>query len=236
MSQEEEEILDEIDVEEFAKAGRPIPRARRYRIRIDRELKVVDQPVVTGRFVLGLVGKTPEGYLLSQRLRGGHVQEVGADEEVDLRAAGVERFMTLKRDPQEGFESRQQFDLPEGDREHLESRGVPWETLREGGSQWLLVHQLPIPDGYNASVVTAALMIPPSYPDAQIDMVYFHPHLARADGKAVPNLTEQAIDGKTFQRWSRHRAGDDPWRVGVDDVGTHLVLVEEWLRREFRKG
>jgi hypothetical protein len=33
-----------------------VPVARRYRIRIDREQKVVEQPVVTGRFILGLVG------------------------------------------------------------------------------------------------------------------------------------------------------------------------------------
>jgi hypothetical protein len=96
-----EEVLDEVDVEEYGKAGRQVPVARRYRIRIDREQKVVEQPVVTGRFILGLVGKTPEQYLLSERVHG-NVKEIGADEQVDLRAHGVERFMTLKRDPQEG--------------------------------------------------------------------------------------------------------------------------------------
>jgi len=96
-----EEILEEVDIEEYVKSGKPVPRARRYRIRIDRELKVVEQAVVTGSFILGLVGKSPEQYLLSQRVKG-QVTEVGADEEVDLRARGVERFMTLRRDPQEG--------------------------------------------------------------------------------------------------------------------------------------
>jgi hypothetical protein len=235
MSEEHEDIVDEVDVEEAVKANRPVPRARRYRIRIDREHRVVEQPVVTGEFILSLVGKTPAEYLLSQRLRGGHVEEVAPDREVDLRGAGVERFMTLKRDPQEGFEVRRQFTLPEFDHEHLESRGVAWETLTCDGLQWLLIHKFPIPSGYNVECAMAALQIPPSYPDAQIDMVYFHPQLARVDGRAIPNLTDQPLDGKTFQRWSRHRQGETPWRVGVDDVGTHLLLVEEWLRRELRK-
>lgn len=235
MSNEGEGIVEEVDVEELVKANLPVPRARRYRIRIDREMKIVEQPVVTGQFILGLVGKTSAEHLLSQRLRGGHVDEVAPDQEVDLRSAGVERFMTLKRDPQEGFQVRRQFDLPEIDREHLESRGVPWDALQDGGLQWLLIHELSIPTGYNVESAMTALQIPQSYPDAQIDMVYFHPHLARGDGKPIPNLTEQPIDGKSFQRWSRHRQGETPWRVGVDDVGTHLVLVDEWLRRELRK-
>jgi len=98
----EEIIIEEIDVEEYVKQGRHVPHARRYRIRIDREQHVVYKPVITGREILNLVGKTPEKYLLSQRLRGGHVKPVEADEQIDLRGPGVERFMTLKRDPKEG--------------------------------------------------------------------------------------------------------------------------------------
>lgn len=127
---------------------------------------------------------------------------------------------------------RRAFDLPEGDREHLDARGRPWETIIDG-SQWLLLHEYPIVDGYNHSTATAALLIAPMYPETQIDMVYFYPHLTRRDGKAIPALSDHALDGKTFQRWSRHRP-DEPWRAGVDDVGTHLLLVDEWLRREFR--
>lgn len=96
-----DDLLDQVDIEEHAKAGKPVPEAKHYRIRIDRELKVVDAPVVTGRFVLSLVDKTPEQYLLTLRQHG-QVNEVLPDQEVDLRAQGVERFMTLRRDPQEG--------------------------------------------------------------------------------------------------------------------------------------
>lgn len=236
MSQEKDdnEILEEVDVEEDVKAGRPVRPAKRYRIRIDKEKVVSDRRIVTGRYVLGLVGKTPEGYLLSLKQRGGHVDEVEADEAVDLAERGVERFMTLKRDPQEGYEMRRKFELPEGDVEHLESLGLPWETIVDGGSQWLIIQGFRVPSGYNVTTATVALFIAPSYPDVQIDMAYFSPALMRSDGKGIPQISNQPIDGRTFQRWSRHRTDADPWRPGIDNVGTHLVQVNEWLRREFR--
>jgi len=43
---------------------------------------------------------------------------------------------------------RRDFDLPEEDREHLDARGLPWETVSEGNNQWLLIHDFPIPEGY----------------------------------------------------------------------------------------
>lgn len=129
---------------------------------------------------------------------------------------------------------RRAFDLPESDREYLGSCGRAWESICDGGSQWLLLHEYPVVTGYNHVTATSALLLAPGYPETQIDMVYFFPHLARADGKSIPSLSEQQIDGKGFQRWSRHRTSDGPWRAGVDCVGTHLLLVDEWLRREFR--
>lgn len=98
-----EELVDEVDVESTAKEGRLRPRARRYRIRIDREYHVVKYPQLTGRDILVEAGKAcPEHWLLSQKLHGGKVVSVGLDEVVDLRAPGVERFMTLPKDQTEG--------------------------------------------------------------------------------------------------------------------------------------
>lgn len=227
-------VLDEVNVEEEVKAGHPVKEAKRYLIRVDRERVISDRAVVTGRYVLNLVGKTPETYLLSIRLTGGRVEEVEADEEVDLRTRGVERFMTLKRDPQEGFELRRQFDLPESDCQHLESLGLSWETIVDGGSRWLIVHAFPVPGAYTAPTALVALQIAPGYPDVQIDMAYFYPALARSDGKPIAQIADQPIDGKVYQRWSRHRTDVDPWRPSIDNVGTHLVQVTEWLRRELR--
>ena len=127
---------------------------------------------------------------------------------------------------------RRQFLLPQRDREYLDARGFVWETIIGAGGQWLIVHDFPVPAGYNSESVIAALMIAPGYPDAQIDMVYFYTPLVRTDGRAINTLADQPLDGKIYQRWSRHRTGQNPWRPGEDDVSTHLLLVEGWLEKE----
>ena len=66
-------------------------------------------------------------------------------------------------------------------------------------------------------------------------MAFFFPALARLDGKAINAATPLQRDGKTFQQWSRHRTGQNPWRPGEDDVSTHLVLVEYWLEKELTR-
>ena len=93
-----------IDVEQYAKEKRQVPRHRRYRIRIERERFVVCEPCMTGREILELVGKTPQEYLLSQKMRSGQAQPIGPDEKVDFTRPGVERFMTLPNDTTEGGE------------------------------------------------------------------------------------------------------------------------------------
>ena len=132
---------------------------------------------------------------------------------------------------------RRQFNLPAFDVRYLDTASPSWEAIVEpSGANWLLLHDWPVRHaGYNVMVVTLALLIPPGYPDAQIDMAYFHPHLARTDGKPIGALALQDIDGKSFQRWSRHRTGEGPWIPGEDDVASHLVLVEDWLEREMVK-
>lgn len=91
-----------IDLEEYAKAGKKPPRARRYRIRIDRDFKEIAAPGLTGRQILALVGKTPETHMLSQKPRGGQSVPVPPDQYVDFTAPGIERFQTLALDPTEG--------------------------------------------------------------------------------------------------------------------------------------
>lgn len=130
---------------------------------------------------------------------------------------------------------RRQFDLPSFDTEYLGTIGLDWETILEGAKRWLLIHKWPLPTGYTAENATVALQIPPGYPEAQIDMAYFFPALARKDGKQIGAAqSAQALDGKSFQRWSRHRTPQAPWRPGEDEVATHMVLVDDWLAREFK--
>ena len=70
---------------------------------------------------------------------------------------------------------RRLFQLPEEDEACLAACNRGWEAITDGGVKWLIFPDFLIPEGYNHQSVTAALRIPPSYPDDQIDMVLFLP-------------------------------------------------------------
>lgn len=95
-------LIEVIDLEEWAKAGKKPQKAKRYRIRIDKEYKEVTVHEMTGREILALVNKTPEKYLLSQKFHGGVVEPVKPDQTVIFHHHAVERFQTLALDPTEG--------------------------------------------------------------------------------------------------------------------------------------
>jgi Multiubiquitin len=99
----EEAILEElIDLEEWVKAKKGPHKAKRYRIRIDKDKFVVTVHEMTGKEILALVAKTPDKYLLSQKFHGGRVEPVKPDQVVEFHRCEIERFQTLAKDPTEG--------------------------------------------------------------------------------------------------------------------------------------
>ena len=143
---------------------------------------------MTGREILALVNKTPETHMLSQKIHGGAPLPIGADTDGALRHAGhravpdaalaIRRKADMTIELADGTKLRRDFKLPEEDVECLDALGFKWETVVEGGTKWLIIHGYPIPGGYNHGTADLALRMPPSYPDDQIDMVYFRPALA----------------------------------------------------------
>ena len=130
---------------------------------------------------------------------------------------------------------RRDFDLPAQDERFLEQYGCPWETVADG-SQWVLIHEFPTHEGYDHARVTSAIRMETGYPDAELHMVYVFPALARKDGRPIGKTrAQQTICGKTYQRWSRHRTAQNPWRPGFDGLETHVYLIEDWFAREFEK-
>lgn len=92
-----------IDIEEHCKSGRPTPHAARYAIRIDKTKYEVSAPTLTGRELLTLAGKQPvERFAIYQKVKGGGTVRIALDQTVDLRAPGLERFVTLPLDQTEG--------------------------------------------------------------------------------------------------------------------------------------
>jgi hypothetical protein len=94
-----------IDIETYGKESTKIPTGPkvRYKIRIDGTHYIISKQHVTGRELLQTAGKKPpEGYRLDQKLHGGATKKIELEDNVDLAAAGVERFMTLPLDTTEG--------------------------------------------------------------------------------------------------------------------------------------
>ena len=131
--------------------------------------------------------------------------------------------------------ARRDFLLPEEDIEFLETTGLEWEAVTEKNIKRVIIRKLPTPSGYKSEHVDLNVRIEAAYPDTQIDMVYFHPPIVRADNKPISATADDAFEGKVWQRWSRHRTAQNPWRPGLDNLGTHIVLVKEWLNLELKK-
>ncbi len=99
-----EEILDEIaDLEEYARLGKQPPRCRGYRVKINGEPHVLNDPSPTAREVLTMAGfLPPENYTIRVKIHGQRPRKLDLDEEIDLTTPGVEKFKVLPKDQTEG--------------------------------------------------------------------------------------------------------------------------------------
>lgn len=127
---------------------------------------------------------------------------------------------------------RKEFALPEQDIAFLDTLGVDWEAITDQNMNWVIVRGFPVCTGYTVEKTDIAINISTGYPRSQLDMVYFFPALLRADGKPINALATQHIEGRQYQRWSRHRTPQHPWREGVDDISTHFELIKSWVEKE----
>lgn len=223
------------DLETLAREGRTPPHHGPYRIRVNGALHVVTEPMITVEEVIALAGKNPpEQFAVFQR-KHGHPdpKPIPPGTVIDLREPGIEQFVVLPRVQNDGFENlRRLFELPPRDVRTLDELGLRWETVIEQGVCRLVIYEFPVGNGYQTVVADLNLRIEAGYPDTPLDMAYFHPPLARADGRAIQATSADSLDGRDWQRWSRHRSESDKWIPGVDDIATHLACIRLWLARE----
>ncbi|WP_187772327.1 multiubiquitin domain-containing protein [Agrobacterium sp. B1(2019)] len=231
----QEEVLDEIvELEAYAKEGKRPPLARGYRFKINDKPYVWKKPPIAGREVLVLAGLTPpENYTLRVKLSGHKPRKIALDEEIDLRHPGTEKFRAIRKEQTDGeLQGRRDAPLLEADLAFLEAYGHRFDILKDG-SIWVILHDFPVPACFTHQRISLAIRIEQGYPLTQLDMLYVFPKLARIDGRMIPQTeVEQQIDGKTFQRWSRHRDGPNQWVPGVDCLETHVFLIEEIFEQE----
>lgn len=97
-------IVEEIIViEEFGKSGRKPPRARGYKIRVDKEHLVFHEEWVTGRQILVEAKRLPpEKYILREIFANAPPEKIDLDQKVHLRKHGVEKFRTMLKTAQDG--------------------------------------------------------------------------------------------------------------------------------------
>lgn len=131
---------------------------------------------------------------------------------------------------------RRNFDLPQEDIDFLERMKLDWEAIREGSTQWLLIHDYELPCGYEQENVSVAFLIPNTYPNGALDMAFYYPHITRVDKKQINRANHlQHIDGKSWQRWSRHRTNENQWDPELDSILTHFELMDSWIKNELKK-
>jgi len=240
---EEGDLVEIVDIEIYAKENKRPPRAKKYEFRIDREHFTVDHRKIGGEELFKLAQKSPEKWRMHQKLHGGQMKEIKVGDTVDLGEPGIERFVTMELTQGDGEQAtaneplsassetpspRRDFRLPEDDEDYLNTLGLRWETVVERGVRWVILHDHPLPAGYTAKTVTIAIRIEGGYPPGKLDMAYFLPPLARADGVAIRKTEMHNIDGGTYQRWSRHY----PWREVIDTFATHHLHIKDWLEAE----
>lgn len=100
----DDQILDEIiDLAEYASRGAKPPKAKGYRIRVNRDSFVFEIPNPTREQILEKAGLIPvDMWTLRLKLHGGAFDRIDPKEHVDLTRPGVEKFKALPNDQTEG--------------------------------------------------------------------------------------------------------------------------------------
>ena len=190
-------------------------------------------PTIVVRDAIKRAGFDPDaGWIIVLKVAGEPRKEIDLTAVIDLKHPGIEKLRLTPKQINNGEAAQRRrldFSLLAQDEAHLERLGFRWETVLDGARRWLIIREYPVPQGYTRSSTDIAIEVPVSYPGAQLDMFYCHPHLALAKGSAIPQTQHvEAVLGMGFQRWSRHRQ----WDSARDNLTTHLALVDESLRRE----
>lgn len=177
-----------------------------------------------------------QGWQIFLKVAGQPKQAVELNTIIDLTTEGIEKLRLTPKAVNNGeaaLSARRDFALLDADEDYLDAVFPRWETIVDAGRRWLVIEEYRVPGGYTAEITTLALEIPESYPGAQIDMFYVHPPLVLQTGREIDRTQVRAvIQGTEFHGWSRHRGLGSEWKIGVDNVITHMALVESAIQKE----
>lgn len=98
MSPAERDVIEVVDLEEYACSGKPIPKYVKYfKIRVDKEKYNVQSPITT-EGICAVAGLDPKDYHLQQKFCEGKRKKLEPGQEIDLRESGVERFESVPKE------------------------------------------------------------------------------------------------------------------------------------------
>ncbi|MFL6061630.1 MAG: E2/UBC family protein [Marmoricola sp.] len=121
--------------------------------------------------------------------------------------------------------------LREQDQEFLDSTGLTYSITVDAGFADVVIVDFPTGPGLIPERVNLLLRLPFGFPDAAPDMFWVEPNVTTAAGAPVPGteVIETYVDGRSWQRWSRHIS--QQWRPGIDNLETYLAYVRRCLRQ-----
>ena len=214
-----------------------VSRKPTWKFNVQGVLLTLHQPTVVVRQALIDAGFNPnQGWQIFLIVKNQPKRAVTLTDTVDLRAPGIEKLRLTPTGIDNGETAqkpRRDFDLLEVDEKYLDALDCFWETVSDAGHRWLLIHNYRVPAGYDQQMVMLALLIPLTYPGAEIDMFYTNPKLTLTSGRAIDRTQVAAvICGTPFNGWSRHRNEAAKWKPATDNVATHLALVESAIAKE----
>lgn len=212
-------------------------REKSWKLNVQGVLLTLTTPLIAVKDALAQAGFDPNASWIAILKRKGQAKlQVALTDSIDLRLPGIEKLRLTPGQINNGeahSASRRSFKLLEKDEIYLQQRSLTWETFEEAGRRWLVLRNFVLPEGYNHAIVDIAIDVPLAYPRAEIDMFHCLPHLTLKNEVLIGETSGRtAIQGQTFQQWSRHLNGQTRWNPATDSVMTHIAVIDAALLKE----
>lgn len=91
-----QENVEIIDLEDFSKEGKTVPKGKRYRFKVDNEKFVTNSESLSAEEILKIAGVNKEEFYLQKKVKEKGLEVLCFNEKVDFTEPGVESFKTLR--------------------------------------------------------------------------------------------------------------------------------------------
>lgn len=121
--------------------------------------------------------------------------------------------------------------LPAADIQHLRARRLNFRASTSGNFIDVVIAGYRLPAGFDHDASDLLVRLPANgWPDVKPDMWWFDPWIKIAATGGYPPAadTPEVIEGRRWQRWSRHFSASS-WQPGLDGLGTYLAMVDREL-------